>query len=52
MTDKDRDLDAGGCDRRVQLLDRDLEATEGADALALAGHVERERRAARIDRAE
>ena len=52
MTDKERVLDAGGCDRNVQLLDRDLEAAEGADALALAGHVERERRAAGINLAE
>src|SRR6185312_17168007 len=52
VTDKDRVLDVGGRDRDVQLLDRDLEPTERTDALALAGHVERERRAAGIDRAQ
>jgi hypothetical protein len=52
VSDEDRVLDAGGGDRGVQLLDRDLGPTERADALPFAGHVECERRAAGIDRAQ
>ena len=49
MTNEDRLLDAGRGDRNVELPDRGLDTAERADALALAGHVERDGRAAKID---